>query len=125
VLENLRGIVEYGLRYLGDDEVKLQRYTDLEWAGIAADGKSTSGCCFRLGSVMISWFSRKLTLVALILARAKFMAASTASCKAIWLRKLLARLFDHELDPTVIYYDNQSCIKLSENPIFHDKSKHL
>ena len=25
----------------------------------------------------------------------------------------------------MIYYDNQSCIKLSENPIFHDKSKHI
>ena len=27
--------------------------------------------------------------------------------------------------PTVIYCDNQSCIKLSENPIFHDRSKHI
>jgi hypothetical protein len=25
----------------------------------------------------------------------------------------------------VIYYDNQSCIKLSENPIIHDGSKHI
>jgi hypothetical protein len=53
------------------------------------------------------------------------MAASTASCEAIWLRKLLAELFDQELDPTVIYCDNQSCIKLFENPMFHDRSKHI
>jgi hypothetical protein len=39
--------------------------------------------------------------------------------------KLLGGLFDKELDPTVIYCDNQSCIKLSENPVFHDKSKHI
>ena len=25
----------------------------------------------------------------------------------------------------VIYHDNQSCIKLSENPVFHDRSKHI
>jgi len=25
----------------------------------------------------------------------------------------------------VIYCDNQSCIKLSENPIFHDRSKNI
>jgi hypothetical protein len=25
----------------------------------------------------------------------------------------------------VIYCDNQSCIKLSKNPIFHDRSKHI
>jgi hypothetical protein len=41
------------------------------------------------------------------------------------LRKLLARLFDQELDPIVIYCDNQSCIKLSKNPMLHDRSKHV
>jgi hypothetical protein len=25
----------------------------------------------------------------------------------------------------VIYCDNQSCVKLSENPVFHDRSKHI
>ena len=53
------------------------------------------------------------------------MATSKTSCEAIWPCKLLAELFDQELDPTVIYYYNQSCIKLSKNPSFHDKSKHI
>ena len=53
------------------------------------------------------------------------MVASQASCEAIWLRKLLVGLFGRELRPTVIYCDNQSCIKLSENPVFHDQSKHI
>ena len=34
-------------------------------------------------------------------------------------------LFGQELRPTVIYCDNQSCIQLSENPVFHDRSKHI
>ena len=25
----------------------------------------------------------------------------------------------------MIYFDNQSCIKLSFNPVFHDRSKHI
>eukprot|EP00253_Pinus_taeda_P035134 PITA_35134 len=29
------------------------------------------------------------------------------------------------MDPTMIYCDNQSCIKLSDNPVFHDRSKHI
>jgi hypothetical protein len=29
------------------------------------------------------------------------------------------------MSPTVIHCDNQSCIKLSENPVFHDRSKHI
>ena len=30
-----------------------------------------------------------------------------------------------ELSPTVIQCDDQSCIKLSENMVFHDRSKHI
>jgi hypothetical protein len=51
------------------------------------------------------------------------MATSTASCEA--LHKLLARPFDQELDPTIVYYDNQSCIKLSKNLVFRDKTKYI
>eukprot|EP00253_Pinus_taeda_P034615 PITA_34615 len=39
--------------------------------------------------------------------------------------KILMGLFGQRMDPTVIYCDNQSCIKLSENPVFHDRSKHI
>jgi hypothetical protein len=57
--------------------------------------------------------------------KTKYMAASTNSYEAICLCKLLVGLFDQELDPTVIYCDNQSCTKLSENLVFYDRSKHL
>jgi hypothetical protein len=46
------------------------------------------------------------------------MATSLASCEAIWLRKMLFGLFGEALRPSVIYCDNQSCIKLTENPVF-------
>jgi hypothetical protein len=46
-------------------------------------------------------------------------------CEAVWLRKLLTDLFDHEMDPTTIHCDNQSYVKLFENPLFHDRSKHI
>ena len=38
---------------------------------------------------------------------------------------LLANLSGHQIDVTVIFCDNQSCVKLSENPVFHDRSKHI
>ena len=53
------------------------------------------------------------------------MVASQAACETIWMRKILVGLFNQRMDPTVIYCNNQSCIKLSENPIFHDRSKHI
>ena len=56
---------------------------------------------------------------------AKYVAACSTSCEAVWLRKLLSDLFDLQLDATCIYCDNQTCVKLSENSVFHDKSKHI
>ena len=38
---------------------------------------------------------------------------------------MLAGLFDAFIDVTDILCDNQSCIKLTKNSVFHDKSKHI
>ena len=65
VLRYLKGTLDYGLRYTFSGEIKLHGYTDLDWGGSAEDRKSTSGCCFSLGSGMISWFNRNMTSIAL------------------------------------------------------------
>ena len=48
-----------------------------------------------------------------------------ACCEAVWLRKLFSELFGLVLDTTVILCDNQSGIRMNENPVFHDRSKHI
>ena len=53
------------------------------------------------------------------------MVANTVACEGMWLRKLLVGLFKCELEATRVHYDNQSGIRLSENPMFHDRSKHI
>ena len=63
--------------------------------------------------------------MALSTSEAEYVASCPASCEAVWLRKPLSDLFDLQLDATCIYCDNQSCVKLSENLVFHDKSKHI
>ena len=63
--------------------------------------------------------------MALSTAELEYVTACSASCEAVWLRKLLSDLIDLQMDTTCIYCDNQSCLKLSENPVFHDKSKHI
>jgi hypothetical protein len=125
VMRYIAGLVDYGLDYVRGDGVRLIGYTDLDWAGCAVDWKSTSECCFGLGSVVVSWFSWKQRSMALSSTEVEYMEASQASCEAFWLRKLLFGLFGHELRPTIIHCENQSSIKLSENPLFHDRSKQI
>jgi hypothetical protein len=107
------------------DEVKLHGFTDADWVGNPMDRKSTSGGIFSIGSTTVSWYNRKQISVSLSSAEAKYMAASQAACEAIWMRKIFVGLFGSHLDPTMIYCDNQSCIKLSINPVFHERYKHI
>ena len=58
-------------------------------------------------------------------AKAEYVAACSSSCEVVWLRNLLYDLFDIQLDATCIHYDNQSCVNLLKNPVFHDKSNHI
>ena len=113
------------LKYEVNEKNNLEGYVDSYWAGSAIDRKSTSGRCFSMGSSVISWFSRKQSCVALSTTEEKYVTSCSASCEVVWLRMLLSNLFDLQLDATCIYCDNHSCVKLSENPVFHDKSKHI
>ena len=59
ILRYVQGTVTYGIRYTSSSGVLLSGYSDSDWVGSVVDRKSTSGYCFSMGSVMISWSSRK------------------------------------------------------------------
>jgi hypothetical protein len=125
VMRYLKGTLDYGLCYTGDCDFRLYGYTDSDWDGSASYRKNTSGCCFSLGSAMTSWQSRKQSSVALSTIEAEYIAACSANHEAMWLQKLLIGLFKLEMEATMILCDNQSCIKMTENPVFYDKMKHI
>jgi hypothetical protein len=74
---------------------------------------------------MISWSSLKQESIAESTIEAEYIATSDASKEAVWLRKLVSGLFGDKLETMMVHCDNQSCIKLTENPTFHDRSKHI
>jgi hypothetical protein len=125
VMRYLKGLLDYGLYYTGDNDFKLFSYTNLDWFGSALDRKSTSGCCFSLGSAMTSWKIMKKSSISLITTEAKYIVACSTSCESIWLQKLLTGLFDMKIEATMIICDNQSCINMMENSMFHDNSKNI
>jgi hypothetical protein len=76
VLRYIARTIYFGLDYIRGDGFSLVGYTDSDWAGCAIDRKSTSGCCFSLGSGLVSWFSRKQKLVSLSFTEAEYMVVS-------------------------------------------------
>ena len=124
LMRYLQGTLNLGLKY-EKVELDLHGYANSDWVGSVTNRKSTSGCCFNLGSAMISWICRKQSLVAKSSTEVEYIAAAMASREAIWLRKLLVELFGQAMNPTIIHCDNHSFIKIFVNPIFHDRSKHI
>ena len=97
ILRYLKGTIDYGLKYEANQNINLEGYVDSDWADSAIDRKSTLGCYFNMGSGVISWFSRKQSCVELSTIEAQYVAACSASCEAVWLRKLLSDLFDLQI----------------------------
>lgn len=74
---------------------------------------------------MMSWFSRRNTYVSLSTTESEYIISSVSSFIVVWLQRLLARLFDKEIETTLIHYENQRCVNISKNLVFHDKLKHI
>ena len=47
------------------------------------------------------------------------------TCQAIWMRRMLRDLCHEQDKETIIYCDNSSVIALSNNYVFHKRTKHI
>ena len=103
----------------------LVGHSDSDWAGDIDTRRSTTGYCFTLGSGAISWSSKKQPTVALSSTEAEYRAACSAATEAVWLRRLLEELGAPQSTSTLIWCDNQSCIAIAKNPVFHARTKHI
>uniref|UniRef100_A0A5S6Q5K6 Reverse transcriptase Ty1/copia-type domain-containing protein n=1 Tax=Trichuris muris TaxID=70415 RepID=A0A5S6Q5K6_TRIMR len=72
----------------------------------------------------ISWFSQKQKGVALSTTEAEYVAASEAAKELIWLKNLYNELAVVQPKPT-LFVDNMGAVKLSKNPEFHKRTKHI
>lgn len=125
VLRYLKGTRNLGLWFTKTNDPKLIGFTDSDWGGCPDDSKSTTGYVFSFGTNVFCWNSRRQDVVAQSTAEAEYISASDATKQAIWLRKILAVLDQNQDAPTVIHCDNISAIAISNNPVFHGKTKHI
>eukprot|EP00253_Pinus_taeda_P025555 PITA_25555 len=89
VLRYLKGTLNFGIMYTDEFDVELAGYSDSDWAGNPDDRKSTTGYMFNIGSGPISWSSKKQPTVSLSSTEAEYKALCSATCEAIWLRRIL------------------------------------
>eukprot|EP00253_Pinus_taeda_P002005 PITA_02005 len=125
VLRYLQGIVDYNIIYTDSSDVRLAGFADLDWERNVDDRRSITGYAFSLGSTVITWSSKKQNTISLSSAEAEYQAMCAATCQAVWLRRLLQDVREELTVTTTIRCDNQSSIKLANNPMFHKNTKHI
>jgi hypothetical protein len=76
--------------------------------GCRDTGRSTGAYIVKIGTGIVSWMSKRQSIVALSTTEAEYMAACEAGKEIIWMRKMLQELGFHMTTPSVLYMDNQS-----------------
>jgi hypothetical protein len=125
VLRYLNGTRDLGIVYGMEEDFDPIGYCDADWASNLIDRCSISGYIFLIGGGPISWQSKKQQTTALSTMEAEYMAASLATCKAVWLRNFYREIGSPQDIPTSLNIDNRSAIDFSNNSGFHARSKHI
>ena len=83
-------------------------YSDSDCGGYVDDRKNTLGYVFHFRLGVVSWASKKQPVVTLSSVEAEYVAATSATCTAIWIRRKLKEMKQEQEDATKIYCDNNS-----------------
>jgi hypothetical protein len=125
ILHYLKGTLFHGLYFSSQSSLQLHAYTDADWAGDPTDRRSTTGYCFLLGTSVISWRSKKQTVVARSSTEAEYRALADTTSELLWLRWLLQDMGVSLSSATPVYCDNWSAIQIAHNDVFHERTKHI
>jgi hypothetical protein len=114
----------FGIWYPKGSTFDFIGHADFDYAGCKVDRKSTSGICQFLGRSLVSWSSKKQTFVALSIAEAEYVAAGQCCAQLLWMRQTL-RDFGYNLSKVPLLCDNESAIRLADNPVEYSRTKHI
>jgi hypothetical protein len=126
ILRYLKGTTDLGITFdRNAGNLELSGYADADFGGDEVDRKSTSAYIFKLCGGPVSWSSKKQGVIATSTTEAEYLAASIAAREIVFLRSLWYQLGYDQKSSTILYEDNNACIKLSENPMYHARTKHF
>ena len=86
--------------------------------------KNTSGGCHLLGRSLVSWTSKKQNSVALSTAEAEYIAVGACCAQILYMKQTLLD-YGVVLEKVPLLCDNESAVKLANNPVQHTHTKHI
>jgi len=123
VLRYLKGTLGKGLMFKKTKDRGIEGFIDADWVGSLEDSKSTTGYYTKVWENVVTWRSKKQSVLSRSSAEAEFRAIAQGICEVIWLERLMGDLRIPLTQPTRVYNDSKSAISIVKNPIQHDAYK--
>ncbi|GKF46761.1 hypothetical protein Tco_0136563 [Tanacetum coccineum] len=124
IFRYLKGTINMGLWYPKDSGFKLTAFSDVDHAGCLDTRKSTSGGIQFLGEKLVNGMSKKQDCTANSSAEAEYVALSMSCAQVMWMRTHL-KDYGFNYNKMSLYYDTQSTIAISCNPVQHSCTKNI
>ncbi|XP_047949460.1 secreted RxLR effector protein 161-like [Salvia hispanica] len=124
ILRYLAGSSDYGLHIL-PSSFSLTGFSDSDWGADLDDRRSITGYCVYFGKTLISWCSKKQTVVSRSSTEAEYRSLAQVTCELSWLKSLHEELKIKYLKPPTVWVDNISTISLASNPVLHSRTKQI
>ena len=97
-----------------------------KWKGnCPTDRKSHTDYCLIFSSSTITWEIRKESTVVLSSTETEYMTLFDATNEGIYLNQLLNEIWGETIEKVLTLRDNKKSIKIAENPVFHEWTKHI
>jgi hypothetical protein len=125
ILRYLKSCPGKGILFSNHGHLDIEGYTDADWAGCLDDRRSTSGYCVFVGGNLVGWRSKKQSVVARSTAEAEFRSMASGLCELLWHKILMTELCLYNGAPLQLNCDNQAAIQIVNNPVHHDRTKHV
>jgi hypothetical protein len=103
---------------------ELIGYSDSDYVGCKVERRSTSGTCQLLERSLVSWLSKKQNGVALSTTEAEYIAVDSCCAQILWMKTILNN-FGFKFNQVPLIYDNESAVKLTNNPVQYARAKHI
>ena len=110
--------------FIRNKNISLKAYTDADYASSIVDRKSTSSYCALLSGNLVTWKSKKQSVVIRSIVEAEFWAMAQGICELLWLKIILEDLKIKYDGLVKLYCHNKYVISMAYNPVQHDKTKH-